>query len=114
MVKKPIYVFKFDDISGKITRFVVKEYKEVQINANGKMEYVFCSKEINKETSYFAINSNKFDRFVSNKVVSFHDDYERAYAIIEQTLLAKINENQKIIKRQTSLLNKLIREKKDE
>lgn len=104
---KPLYVFKFDEVTGEIKRFVIRNYKEIQLNYH-KVEYVFQSDEINKEMSYFAIRNDKLDRFVSGKVVTFHDDYEMAYKTIEDTIHEKINDYQRKVKHQTCILKRLM------
>lgn len=105
--QRPLYVFKFDEATGEVKRFVVKNYREITLNSH-KVEYVFQSKEINKEQSYFAIRNDKLDRFVNNKVVTFHDDYEMAYKIIEDTIHEKINDYQRKVKHQTCILKRLM------
>lgn len=106
---KPLYCFKFNDITGEVTKVVIPEYKEIAINNYGKIGYKFISNEINKGSVHYLIENGKLDRFVSNKIFTFHDDSRKACEIMAKTLKEKSDEYRRYSDRCTSLLSILER-----
>ena len=104
---KTLYCFKFDDITGDVTRIAIHEYKEMDLNKSHG--YKFHSDEITVgETCYF-VELNKLDRFCHKKVFTFHEDYQFARKIIENTLLETMKNAERKARRCSYLVNKLER-----
>ena len=98
-----IFCFKFNDITGKVTRIEISEYR-IQVNAStGKKTYLFAN-TITQEGSNYRVSEDKFDRFVSNKVFSFDDSYSHAYKIMKDDLEEAIGRLEREYKRKQSLL----------
>lgn len=99
-----LYCFKFDDITGEITRVVISDYSIKKINNYNRYGYKFCSKEINKSLSHYFVENSKLDRFASNKVFTFHDDIVRVKEIIRNTLKEKSDNYYRMYARNNYLL----------
>lgn len=106
---KPLYVFKLDNITGKIVRFEITKYHEKHLNSFGKIEYCFKVDGINKASSDLSFRNEKLNRFVNGKVVSFEDDMDKARKIIVETLRNK-SEQAAIEKRTAEYLLKIMGE----
>ena len=99
-----LYCFKFDDITGEITKIVIKDYKIKKINNYNRIGYKFYSKEINKSANYYFVENSKLDRFVSNKIYTFKDDIDMVRRTIRKTLEEKTEEYYRLYTRSNSLL----------
>ena len=98
-----LYCFKFNDITGEITRIEITNYNTRYNSYTGKCTYTWGTPRINKCDSKFSVSEDKLDRFVSNKVFTFKDDYEYVCGIIENTLLSDAEKLDAQLKRKQAL-----------
>lgn len=86
---EPLYCFKYEEDTGKITKIVIPEYT-IDVNRfTDRKTYCFDEPKINKSDRHFTVPEAKLDRYVSNKVYTFNGDTQNAKIIILETLLAK-------------------------
>lgn len=98
-----LYCFKFNDITGEITRIEITNYNTRHNKYTGKCTYTWEKPRINKFDSKYSVSEEKIDRFVSNKVFTFRDDYEYVCGIIENTLLSDAEKLDAQLKRKQAL-----------
>lgn len=102
---EPLYCFKFNDITGEITRIEIPEYRRIVNTYSGIVSYRWDNPRINKSDTHFSVDSTKIDRFVSYKVFTFNDDYDYACKVIQETLLKDADMLEKQLSRKYELLN---------
>lgn len=86
---EPLYCFKYEEDTGKITKIVIPEYGTNIHRYTGRKTYHFNKPQINKSDRYFQVPETKLDRYVSGKVFTFNPSLQNAKIIILETLLAK-------------------------
>ena len=86
-----LYCFKFDDTTGEITKIEITEYKRIIDTYTGRVHYRWNTPRINKADTHFSVTSDKMDRFVTNKVFTFKNDYDYVCGVIMRTLIEDID-----------------------
>lgn len=86
---KPLYCFKYEEDTGKITKIVISEYTIDANKFTGRKTYCFDEPKINKSDRHFTVPEAKLDRYVSNKVYTFNGDTQNAKRIILEEMTGK-------------------------
>lgn len=100
---KPLYYFKIDEKTGKITCQEITKYEEGRWTSN-KMYYRWKG---NSGASMYAY-TNDLDRFKDWHVYTFNPDYDHAYEIIYDGLQEKLLAAEKTYKRFQRVFDKVI------
>lgn len=98
-----LYCFKFNDITGEITKIEIPVFYTRFNKYTGRCTYIWEKPRINKFDSRYSVPDEKIDRFVSNKVFTFKDDYDYVCGIIENTLLSDAEKLDAQLKRKQEL-----------
>lgn len=81
----PLYCFKLEE-DYSITRIVIPEYEVRKMGSSSRLMFSWKTPKINKTDSHFSISSDKLDRFVTNKVFTFADDFNKVKEIMTNKL----------------------------
>ena len=85
---KPLYCFKFDDITGEVTQIQIPKYAVGYAYVRKKVYHFECS-EIVKNQKQFTVEEKKFDRFVNGKIYTFNGDRKAAIDLMLKTMKDK-------------------------
>jgi hypothetical protein len=107
---EPLYCWKVSTDTGEITKYKITHYSKRKIGSyvfepeskSAKFDYRF----FDDKNQLKSTNTDKLDRFVSNQLYSFTDDDERAFKIISESISERIQEHQKLVENNASLLLK--------
>jgi len=86
---EPLYCFKYEEDTGKITKIVIPEYTIDANRYTDKKTYCFDEPKINKSDRHFTVPEAKLDRYVSNKVYTFNGDTQNAKRIILEDITGR-------------------------
>lgn len=105
-----LYCFKLDDITGKIKKYTITDFKFSK-NAYGyetRDVWQFRGQLGNNDTYRYYVERNKLDRFVTNKLYTLNGDEDRAYQIIMDAIRDKADKAERDMKRYNGLLEKVM------
>lgn len=86
---EPLYCFKYEEDTGKITKIVIPEYTIDMNRFTDKKTYCFDEPKINKSDRHFTVPEAKLDRYVSGKVYTFNGDTQNAKRIILEDITSR-------------------------
>ena len=86
---EPLYCFKYEEDTGKITKIVIPEYGTSTNRFTDRKTYYFNKPRINKSDSFYQVPEAKLDRYVSNKVYTFNGDTQNAKRIILEDITGR-------------------------
>ena len=98
---KPLYYFKVDEKTGKITRYEITAYEEGNM-VSGKRFYRW--KGI---SCIMYAYSNDLDRYKDWHIYTFNPDYDNVYEIIIEALQEKLKAAEKTYKRFKRVVEKV-------
>lgn len=92
---KPLYCFKLDEHTGKLSKFEVNEYEKVCLSKYTKRCAFFYKHTLGKQTeTKYEVYECNLDKFVNWKVHTFNPDVEHVKRIILDALLERENKAQ--------------------
>lgn len=86
---EPLYCFKYEEDTGKITKIVIPEYGTSVNVFTERKTYYFNKPKINKSDSLYQVLEAKLDRYVSGKVYTFNGDTQNAKRIILEDITGR-------------------------
>ena len=86
---EPLYCFKYEEYTGKITKIVIPEYGISVNRFTDRKTYHFNKPKINKSDNLYQVPEAKLDRYVSNKVYTFNGDIQNAKRIILEDITGR-------------------------
>lgn len=105
---KPLYCFRLDKETGKITRYTIEDYEDIEVSTyTHRRIFKFVEKLGAKNDYRYTIKHELLDRFVTDKVFTFNPDIDRAYGIINYTIKEKLDKSQTFIDKYTEILHKI-------
>ena len=99
---KPLYYFRLNQDTGELTRTEITDYEE-----KNTTNYTYGSRHYYrwKNIVYMYCYDNDLNKFKHNHLYSFDGDFVRAYKIVQDALLEKMEDAERKYRKWTTLFN---------